>query len=343
MPQLTYASVFSGIGGMDVGFARAGWDCRLLCEINPEARTVLARHFPGIPTKGDIRDVQGHDIAGADALVGGPPCQDTSVGQPNRLGLAGARSGLFWEFARIAEQARPEWVVIENPPGLLTSPGRGKNGGPDRTGADAAAVFRALEDLGYGWAYRVVDGQHLGTPQRRRRTFVVGHHRGDPATAWAVLGDHRPGCQVAAPTDLRTAAGFSARPDRPRGDHGVTDRPVIWRKRARARAKLDAGGYETWERADFANTLAGFDGGGPLRQTHLVAQRGHLRTLTLTEWERLQGLPDGWTEGISTAGRYLALGNAVHTGTAHWLARRLALVTQVLRVGADPAELVDWG
>lgn len=83
-----------------------------------------------------------------------------------------------------------------------------------------------------------------------------------------------------------------------------------------------------------ANTLTGFDGGGPARQTHLIAQGGGVRTLTLTEWERLQGFPDGWTEGIQPgdvrrkkvlirAGRYTMIGNAIHTGTAEWLGRRL--------------------
>lgn len=78
--------------------------------------------------------------------------------------------------------------------------------------------------------------------------------------------------------------------------------------------------------AEHANTLTGFDGGGPLRQTHLVAQGGRVRTFTPTEWERLQGFPDGWTASMPASARWTALGNAVHTGTAEWLARRLAAV-----------------
>jgi DNA (cytosine-5)-methyltransferase 1 len=101
---------------------------------------------------------------------------------------------------------------------------------------------------------------------------------------------------------------------------------MVWRKSARARASLAAGGYETWVPAEHGNTLTGFDGGGPMRQTHLVAQGGRLRTLTLTEWERLQGFPDGWTAGMPDSARYTALGNAIHTGTAAWLARRMTAV-----------------
>ena len=77
-----------------------------------------------------------------------------------------------------------------------------------------------------------------------------------------------------------------------------------------------------------ANTLTGFDGGGPARQTHLIAQNDRLRTLTLTEWERLQGFADGWTDGIPDSARYTAIGNAMHVGMAEWLGRRLVAVHQ---------------
>lgn len=75
-----------------------------------------------------------------------------------------------------------------------------------------------------------------------------------------------------------------------------------------------------------ANTLTGFDGGGPARQTHLIAQQGRVRTLTHTEWERLQMFPDGWTEGLPDSARFTALGNAMHVGMAEWLGRRFASV-----------------
>ena len=82
--------------------------------------------------------------------------------------------------------------------------------------------------------------------------------------------------------------------------------------------------------ADFSNTLTGFDGGGPNRQTHIVLQDGRLRALTLTEWERLQGFPDGWTEGIPDSARYTTLGTAMHVGMARWLGERLCAVEAAL-------------
>jgi len=319
----TYVSTFSGIGGFETGFNQMGWTNQLMVEIDPHCQRVLAAHFPDVPLEGDIRDVAGTTLNRPDLVCGGFPCQDTSVAAPDRAGLAGSRSGLFWEFHRLLDEhlrlvdaARPRWVVIENPEGLLTSPGR------ERAGWDMAAVARGLEDLGYGWAYRVVDGGRLGTTQRRRRVIVVGHRGGDPRPAWEVLGDDGAGAQAGRARGIgRTTTG----PRPVAGDHGP-DGVMVWRKSARARASLAAGGYETWVPAEHGNTLTGFDGGGPMRQTHLIAQQGRLRTLTLTEWERMQGFPDGWTAGMPDSARYQALGNAIHTGTAAWLARRLDYV-----------------
>lgn len=328
-----YASFFAGIGGFEVGFSTVGWQNTLLVEWNEHCQKVLAEQFPTTPLMGDIRDVHGSDIGDIDLLVAGVPCQDTSAGAPHRLGLGGKRSGMFWEFRRVlaehlelADRTSPRWIVIENPEGLLTSPGRGKDG-VDRTGWDAATVFGELEDLGYGWAYRVVDGGHLGTPQRRRRVLVVAHRGGDPRPAWAVLGDDGAGPEAPGPGGVRRNAPRPRAVPDPVGDDGDA---LIWRKSARARAALSKGGYETWVPADIGNTLTGFDGGGPLRQTHLVAQGGGLRALTATEWERLQGLPDGWTSAMPASARWTALGNAVHTGTSAWLARRLDAVDRAL-------------
>ena len=102
---------------------------------------------------------------------------------------------------------------------------------------------------------------------------------------------------------------------------------IVWRKSARARASIAKGGYETWVPSPDANTLTGFDGGKATRQTHLILQDERLRTLTLREWERLQGFPDDWTSMVkSPAARYQQLGNAVAVPMARWLGRRIAAV-----------------
>src|SRR5690606_35986875 len=115
------------------------------------------------------------DLEPVDLVCGGFPCQDLSVAG-RRAGLAGARSGLWWEFHRILAGLRPRWVVIENVPGLLSSNG----------GRDMGTLLRSLGDLGYGWAYRELDAQWFGLAQRRKRVFIVGR-LGDAAGPAQVL------------------------------------------------------------------------------------------------------------------------------------------------------------
>ena len=187
-----------------------------------------------------------------------------------------------------------------------------------------AAVLHGLVELGYGVAYRVVDGGSLGSAQRRRRVLVVGHRGGDPGPAWQVLGDTSSGTSTAGPSAVRTKRGPSAVVG------PQVDDTLIFRKSARPRAAISKGGYETWVPAEFTNTLTGFDGGAATRQTHLLLQHGKVRTFSLTEWERLQGFPDGWTAGMKDSNRYSALGDAMLVPMAEWLGHRLARVDAAL-------------
>lgn len=156
-------SLFSGAGGMDLGLERAGITSVAHCEIDPKAQSVLRRHWPAVPVINDVREVTA-DVGAVDLVHGGFPCQDISVAG-HRRGLDGERSGLWWEFHRILAELRPRWCIIENVAGLLSSNG----------GRDMGAILGALGDLGYGFAYRVLDARHFGVPQRRRRVFIVGH------------------------------------------------------------------------------------------------------------------------------------------------------------------------
>lgn len=173
---LTFGSLFSGIGGFDLGFERAGMQQRYMVEFDKYAQGVLRTHFPGTPLMGDVRDVGAGTLPNVDVLCGGFPCQDLSVAG-RRAGLTGARSGLFYEFARIIDETQPSWVVIENVPGLLSSGG----------GRDMGVVLGTLSELGYGWAYRVLDAQYFGVPQRRRRVFIVGRSGGRARDCASVL------------------------------------------------------------------------------------------------------------------------------------------------------------
>jgi DNA (cytosine-5)-methyltransferase 1 len=187
----TFLSVFSGVGGFDLGLERSGWRCAGQIEVDPFCTRVLARHWPDVPRWGDVRTVNAdtmgspdaawtrrvwsgigatgshagqHDGGPVDLLCGGFPCQDLSVAG-RRAGLSAARSGLFFEFVRLAGELRPRWILLENVPGLFSSNG----------GRDFALILHTLDQLGYGVSWRVLDSRYFGVPQRRRRVFLVGH------------------------------------------------------------------------------------------------------------------------------------------------------------------------
>lgn len=162
MGDTTFISFFSGIGGFDLGFERADFRCVAQVEKDKAARTVLARHFPNVLRLEDIRDVRSTDLPTADVWCGGFPCQDVSIAG-DRAGLAGKRSGLWFEFLRLIREACPRFVVIENVPGLLSS----------NRGRDFATILQGLVECGYRVVWRVLDAQHFGLAQRRKRVFIV--------------------------------------------------------------------------------------------------------------------------------------------------------------------------
>ncbi len=172
---MRFGSLFAGIGGLDLGLERTGMTCAWQVEIDAACRRVLARHWPSVERFKDVRGVGGGQLVAVDLVCGGFPCQDVSIAG-RRAGLDGPRSGLFHEFVRIVAELAPAWVVIENVPGLLSSSG----------GRDMGTVLGRLAQLGYGFAYRVLDAQYFGVAQRRRRVFIVGC-LGDRSRAVQVL------------------------------------------------------------------------------------------------------------------------------------------------------------
>lgn len=167
-------SLFSGIGGFDLGFERAGMTVVGMCEIDKHAQKILTRHFPNAILHTDVKDV--HYAAGTiDLICGGFPCQDLSVAGKRR-GLAGDRSGLWHEFARIIDETRPAWVVIENVQGLFSA----------NDGLDFAVIIDWLANRGYGVGWRMLDSQGFGLAQRRKRVFIVGS-LGNPSACTVLL------------------------------------------------------------------------------------------------------------------------------------------------------------
>ena len=160
---MRYLSVCSGIEAATVAWHPLGWTPVAFSEIEAFPCAVLAHHYPSVANLGDMTKFQEWPDLEPDVLVGGTPCQSFSVAGL-RKGLDDPRGNLMLTYLAIARRYRPRWVVWENVPGVLSSGG----------GRDFAALLRGLDELGYGWAYRVLDAQYFGVPQRRRRVFVVG-------------------------------------------------------------------------------------------------------------------------------------------------------------------------
>ena len=162
--NLRVASFFSGIGGFDLGLERSGMYVVFQCEINEFCKKVLKKHWPHVQLKSDILQLEADDIPEAELWAGGFPCQDVSLAnQGKRKGLEGFRSGLFYKFAGLIAERFPRWILIENVPGLLNS----------NNGEDFRTVISTLDELGYCVSWRILDAKYFGTPQRRRRVYIV--------------------------------------------------------------------------------------------------------------------------------------------------------------------------
>jgi len=163
-----FVSLFAGVGGFDLGLERAGHTCVGQVEIDPNCQAVLHHRWPLVPKHDDVRTARewADDIGlvgNVDLVCGGFPCQDLSVAG-RRAGLAGERSGLFWDALRFTTHVHAEWLLLENVPGLLTS----------NQGRDMGVLLGALGDAGFRHIeWRVLDSQFHGVPQRRRRVFIV--------------------------------------------------------------------------------------------------------------------------------------------------------------------------
>jgi DNA (cytosine-5)-methyltransferase 1 len=212
---MKYGSVCSGIEAATVAWHGLGWTPAFFSEIEPFPKAVLSHRWPAVPDLGDFTMI-GADRGPVDLLVGGTPCQSFSVAGL-RKGMADARGNLALEFLRLAARLDARWILWENVPGVLSSSG----------GRDFGAFLGGLAELGYGFAYRVLDAQFFGVAQRRRRVFVVGHAGGLWQRAAAVLferasvrGDPAPRREARADV----AGTLGAGPSRGGWDPGQFDR-----------------------------------------------------------------------------------------------------------------------
>ena len=355
---MKYGSLFSGIGGFDLALTRAGFVPVWMCEIDKNCQNVLQRRFDGVKIYDDVRSIGKNNAESVDLVCGGFPCQDLSVAG-KRAGLAGERSGLWFEFARVIDELEPKWVVIENVPGLLSS----------NKGKDFAVIVQWLAERGYGVSWRILDAQYFGVPQRRRRVFIVGS-LGNGRSAEVLFereslpGDTAPSREKGEGTPSATLRGFGHGWQGQHNDtNAVISRPIRSQSQMAHREDVDTlivfdanrdgltndenisptlkhqgdgnkahGAYAklsiAWEMQHASEAYRESGDTAPTLQQRMGTGGNNVplvgvRRLTPTECERLQGFPDGWTEGQSDSTRYRQLGNAVAVPVVEWIARRI--------------------
>ena len=199
---MKYLSVCSGIEAATVAWHHMGWTPVAFSEIEPFPSAVLAHHYPHVPNLGDMTKYKEWNLNGSiDVLVGGTPCQSFSVAGL-RKGLEDPRGNLMLTYCGILDKFRPKWFIWENVPGVLSSNG----------GRDFGSFLGAVAELGYGFAYRVLDAQYFGVAQRRRRVFVVG-----------CLGDWRSAAEVLFESDCLRRDTTKGRKARERVAYPIAD------------------------------------------------------------------------------------------------------------------------
>ena len=299
-PAIRVASFFAGIGGFDYGFEQAGMRTVWQCEKKEFCLDILEKHWPDVPRFEDIQEVTADDIADAEIWAGGFPCQDVSLARMGpRSGLRGKQSGLFYDFAELIGERRPQVVVLENVAALLSS----------HDGRDFAIILRTLADFGYGVAWRVLDSRHFGIPQSRTRVFIVGTLGGAEAAAKVLF---EPEC-----------GDRDSEKSRPNGEKPISPFAI-------SVGNTKQGFVKKLAHCLYAESAR--HTGTDWSRNYVSYPEGQVRRLTPLETERLQGFPDGWTipdnaasqtEDSLDSARYHACGNAVSVPVAHWIGERI--------------------
>jgi len=342
---MRFLSLFSGMGGFDLGLEMAGMKCVGQVEIDKDCLKVLEKHWPDVRRWTDVKSVsvaarqaegrsrprngkgardsgEGDGVPFADLICAGVPCQDWSVAG-KRAGIEGARSGLFFEFVRIIREMReassgrfPKYVLFENVPGLFSA----------ASGRDFGIVLNKLAQCGaVDIAWRVVDSQHW-VPQRRRRVFVVASFSPVSASG-AAIGRSGQILAIAESCGGHPAAGRTA------GEDVAAPLGASATSFGGQRYDLDNETYvPELSYALAANRWGGSDSHGD--EGNVALQGASVRRLTPVECLRLQGFPENltieetWLDGLGLADgpKYRMCGNAVTVPVIEWIGRRIMAV-----------------
>lgn len=287
-------SLFSGIGGFDLALQTQGHVVVGACEIDKYARSVYQKHFPDVPMWKDATRIKPEELPDFEMLCAGFPCQAFSIAG-KRLGFEESRGTLFFEIVRIAKQKQPRYLFLENVKGLLSH----DNGNTLRT------IIKTLNEVGYDAEWQVINSRHF-VPQNRERIFIIGHLRGESTKQVFPLGENDRLSESKEEGEQKSQQG-------------------VWCEVA---STIDARYGALRNSGETYLVIPCLTGGGHSGGLHsdmtMIYEDERARRLTPVECERLQGFPDGWTEGISDTQRYKSIGNAVTVPVIEYIAKELS-------------------
>jgi len=336
---MRYISLFSGIGSESVAWKHLNWECLAHCEIDKPASAVLNYHYPNIPNLGDISKINWNQYhRKADLVIGGSPCQSFSLAGLKK-GLEDKRGNLALEYCNAVRQIQPRFFIWENVPNVLYS----KDNAFGYILAGLLGENEPLQPTNGKWkwkragffigqnaaiAYRILDSQYFGVPQRRKRVFLLGMHFREcgtmDGTNWGNLS-RLAGLPAAIlfegnnhKSNSKTPASTHSKCNKTKNDYLIVSDVRMDEERKKAVYK------------DVCPTLMKKSG------FHLLTDTHKPRKLTPIEFERLQGFPDNYTlvpykKGhTSNNQRYLQLGNAITVNVLEWLGNQINSVSAKL-------------
>jgi len=279
-------ALFAGVGGLELGLGHSGFHPRLFCEIEEGAQAVLRKRFPGVSLVADIKDIKSVP-AGVRVITAGFPCQDLSS-SGMKVGINGDRSFLVDEvFRLLGTTDKLDWVLLENVKFMLHL----------NKGSAMTYITSKLRSLGYNWAYRVVNTEGFGLPQRRHRVYIVASKKHDPRGV-LLVDDH------------------AKKPNNYDGDDGVP-RGFYWTE----------GRYSTGMSYNGIPPLKAGSTIGIPSPPAILFPSGFAGTPDIRDAERLQGFRGNWTKPAESVSRpshrWKLIGNSVSVPVAKWIGGRL--------------------
>jgi DNA (cytosine-5)-methyltransferase 1 len=316
---MKFIELFAGVGAFRLGLERTGHECVWANEWLERPRSIYARNFGEQPDGRDIRDVSAGDIPSADLLVGGFPCATFSVaGKRTGFSLDDTRGTLAFEMFRLAHEKSIPYLLFENVKGLLNHDG----------GRTFEIILEVLDGLGYDCQWELLDSQNFGVPQHRERIFLIGHLRGKPRPKVFPIGRASRSDDETNSQERTGREGFFSDISPTLDAHyykGGNARQYVVQTESRRDKEM-----RTYTEGVVPTLTAQMGtGGGNVPYVLPVEENLRIRKLTPLECERLQGLPDGWTEfyhdgrRVSDSERYERCGRTITIPVVEAIGRKL--------------------